>query len=396
MISYEQKKYWKFLLLLFAVFISIGSLIYTNILVKELQADQYRTVNTLADAYKNINKSLLEGKAEDISFLFQIVMSNQNIPLILTDTNNNILEHRNLDKNKINKKNFLEDQLSIMKAKHHPIPINYSPGNRHLIYYKDSRLITQLTFYPYIQLFLVLLFIIIAYFAFNNSRKYEQNKVWTGMSKETAHQLGTPVSSLIALKENIKLSNGQISNELIDMFEKDTERLELITDRFSKIGSIPKPEMVTVYESISNTVRYLTLRISKKVLIRFTPETDQTIKVPLIPSLFDWVIENLCKNAINAMDGDGVITISISDAGKYVHIDINDTGKGISKYKYKTIFKAGYTTNKRGWGLGLSLSKRIIEEFHRGEIFVKWSEALKGTTFRIRLRKKISSIRLVQ
>ncbi|MBL6963452.1 MAG: HAMP domain-containing histidine kinase [Bacteroidetes bacterium] len=388
-INYQQKKYWKVVIFLLAIIISVGTLVYTRILVNNLKDDQYKQITVLADAYKNLNEMQINQQFGDISFLFQIIMSNKNIPLILADTNDVVLEHRNLDSVKVLKAGYLEKQLLVMKSQHDPIIINYSSNNRHLIYYKDSKLIYQLTVYPFIQLMLVVFFILVSYFAFNSSRKYEQNKVWSGMSRETAHQLGTPVSSLIALKENLKLTKGKISNELLHELEKDTDRLELITDRFSKIGSIPKFEKENLHLAISETVQYMKPRISSQVTIIFAPDSDEKMEVMIIPSLFDWVIENLVKNAINAMEGQGIISIRISETDKYAQIDVKDNGKGIPRSRQKTIFKAGFTTNARGWGLGLSLSKRIIELYHKGQIFVKWSELDKGTTFRLKLKKNL-------
>ncbi|MBT3303606.1 MAG: HAMP domain-containing histidine kinase [Bacteroidetes bacterium] len=387
-INYQQKKYWKGIIFLFAILISVGTLLYTRILVNNLKEDQYKQITVLADAYKNLNEMMMTNQFGDISFLFEIIKSNENIPLILTDTNDNILEHRNLDSTKVLKPEYLKNQLEIMRSQHESISINYSSNDRHLVYYKDSQLIYQLTVYPFIQLILVILFILVSYFAFNSSRKYEQNKIWSGMSRETAHQLGTPVSSLIALKENLKISDGKISNELLFELEKDTDRLEVITDRFSKIGSIPKFEEKVLHKSVLENVNYLKPRISSKVSIDFVNGSDEELKVNIIPSLFDWVIENLLKNAINAMEGEGHIQINISNSDKFAFIDIEDDGKGIPRYKQKTIFKAGYTTNSRGWGLGLSLSKRIIELYHKGQIFVKWSEIDKGSIFRVKLMKK--------
>lgn len=389
MINYQQKKYWKIILLNFAILISISSLLYTRILVNDLKNDQYKTVSLLADAYMEIISNFTNPEGpRDISFAFKIIMANDNIPVILADSNDNILEFRNIDSSMVARDSqYIYRQLKIMKKQYNPIPITFSNNQTQLIYYKNSRLITQLTIYPYIQLFIVILFVIVSYFAFNSSRKYEQNKVWTGMSRETAHQLGTPVSSLIALKENIKLSGGILSAELLEEFEKDTRRLEIITDRFSKIGSIPKPEMKNLHEIIKETINYLKPRLSKRVKIVFAENSDKHVEAPVIPSLFDWVIENLCKNAINAIEGNGEIRINIIQDKKFVYIDVSDTGKGIPKSKYRTIFKAGYTTSQRGWGLGLSLCKRIIEMFHKGRIYVKESEIGKGTTFRIKLRK---------
>jgi signal transduction histidine kinase len=228
----------------------------------------------------------------------------------------------------------------------------------------------------------------VAYFAFNSSRKYEQNKVWVGMSKETAHQLGTPVSSLIALSENLKVYENQISKDIIEEFEKDVFRLQVITERFSKIGSLPKFEKRNIFELVNTSLDYLRPRFSKKISLTFTPNSDKQVDAMVIPSLFDWVIENISKNAITAMEGTGKISFSIISNSKFVFIDISDTGKGIPRNKFKTIFNPGYTTSARGWGMGLSLTKRIVEEYHKGLIYVKSSEMGKGTTFRIRLPLK--------
>jgi len=387
MINYQQKQYWKIILLLLAISISLGSLLYTKILVTDLSNEQFKMINLLAESFKQINQLQKEGKFQDISFPFYIVKSNENIPLILTDSNLNILDHFNLQESKASKPGYLERQLKIMKFQHEPIEIEYSSTDKHLIFYKNSKLITQLKIYPFVQLLMVIIFILVAYSAFNSSRKYEQNKVWTGMSRETAHQLGTPVSSLIALSENIKASGGVFDQQILSELDKDIERLETITERFAKIGTISKPELLNVYNEIAKSLNYLRPRLSKQVKISFSEQTDVEAKAFIIPSLFDWVIENICKNAVNAMEGQGQITISIQDDNQFVLVDISDSGKGIPKYKQKTIFKAGYTTNKRGWGLGLSLSKRIINLYHKGDIFVKSSELGKGSTFRVKLRK---------
>jgi hypothetical protein len=388
MINYNQRKYWNGVILSFAILISIGTLVYTRILVKALSAEQYKMMNMLGGAYKELNDVALNPESVDISFLFNIIKSNEYVPLILTDSKDNILESRNLDSLRIKKKGYLEKQLIKMKKQHAPIPIIFSDNQRQYIYYKDSKLITQLRIYPYAQLFFVMLFIFVSYFALNSSRKFEQNKVWVGMSKETAHQLGTPVSSLIALSENLKLFENQIGKEIIDEFEKDVHRLLIITERFSKIGSLPKFEKRNIFELINTSLDYLRPRFSKKVTMVFTPTSDKIIETKVIPSLFDWVIENICKNAINAMEGAGKITFSIKSTSHFVYIDISDNGKGIPRNKFNTIFNPGYTTSARGWGMGLSLTKRIVEGYHKGQIFVKTSELGKGSTFRIKLPRK--------
>jgi len=388
MINYNQRKYWNGVILIFAIFISLGTLVYTKILVKALSSEEYKMMNMLGGAYKELNDVSTNPEQTDISFLFTIIKSNENIPLILADSNDKILESRNLDSSRLLKKGYLERQLIKMKNQHAPIPIIFSNNQRQYIYYKDSKLILLLRIYPYVQLFFVMLFIFIAYFAFNSSRKFEQNKVWVGMSKETAHQLGTPVSSLIALSENLKVYENQIGKEMIDEFEKDIYRLQVITERFSKIGSLPKLEQRNIYELINTSLDYLRPRFSKKVSIEFSPNTDNLVEAQVISSLFDWVIENICKNAINAMEGAGKITFLIKSKDNFVIIDISDTGKGIPRNKFNTIFNPGYTTSARGWGMGLSLTKRIIESYHNGQIFVKSSELGKGSTFRIKLPRK--------
>jgi signal transduction histidine kinase len=388
MINYQQRKYWNYALMCFAIVISVGTLIYTRFLVRQLSNEEYRMMYILANAYKEINIQATNPEPGDISFLFDIIKTNDNIPLILTDSNDEILESRNLDSLKINRKGYLEKQLRIMKNQHESIPIVFASNDKQYIYYKDSKLLVQLRVYPYIQLMLVILFILTAYFAFNSSRKFEQNKVWVGMSKETAHQLGTPVSSLIALSENIKVYQDQISTDILTELDKDIQRLEIITERFSKIGSLPRFENRNLYEFIQSSMNYLKPRLSKKVDIGFDENSDKELCCMIIPSLFDWVIENLVKNAINAMEGIGKIRINIIQKPGFAVIDVTDTGKGIPRNKQKTIFNPGFTTSNRGWGMGLSLTRRIIEDYHKGQIYVKWSETGKGSTFRIKLKTK--------
>ena len=270
-----------------------------------------------------------------------------------------------------------------MKKNKNRIEIKVGKKNKNYIYYKESYLLLQLKYYPYIQLFIILLFITVAYFAFSSSRNAEQNKVWVGLTKETAHQLGTPTSSLMAWAELIKTRLQD--SEFADEFEKDVKRLEIITDRFSKIGSVPKLIPSSLSETIESSISYLKSRSSTNISFKIDCE-DQNIIIPLSRNLFEWVIENLCKNAIDAISGKGSIQISVKRVNKKVVIDISDSGKGIAKSKFKTIFKPGYTTKTRGWGLGLSLAKRIIENYHSGKIFVLSSEIGKGTTFRIILK----------
>lgn len=322
---------------------------------------------------------------EDITFLVDIINRNTTIPIITADSIDQIQNDRNISYTDKNKDKVLERELNRMKDENDPIIITVSEKEKQYLYYRDSILLENLKYYPVVQFAVIFLFILVAYLAFNSSRNSEQNQVWVGMSKETAHQLGTPISSLMAWVELLRMQN--IDENLIREFEKDTQRLEKITERFSKIGSIPELILTDVSETILSTVEYLKTRSSTKINFILDFDLNQKFEAPLNASLFTWVIENLCKNAIDAMNNDGTIQVSLTEKGKQIFIDISDTGKGISKSYYKTIFQPGFTTKKRGWGLGLSLAKRIVENYHKGKIFLKQSEINKGTTFRIILNK---------
>jgi signal transduction histidine kinase len=313
-----------------------------------------------------------------------VIEDNETIPVIVTDTLDNILITRNLDSARLEKPRYVARKLSLMKEHAAPIVITLSPTEKQYLYYSQSVLLTQLLYYPYIQLGVVLLFIMIAYFAFRTSRRFEQNQVWVGLSKETAHQLGTPISSLMAWLEMMKIRKGD--KTMLAELEKDVDRLEKITERFSKIGSKPVLVKENIIRVIETAVTYIRTRSSDK--IRFTiKKPSGEIAVPLNEALFEWVIENLCKNAIDAQHGEGEIEIAISDFTQVMYIDIRDTGRGIPKSMFQRIFRPGFTTKKKGWGLGLSLAKRIIEEYHDGRIFVHQSELNKGSVIRIVLKK---------
>jgi signal transduction histidine kinase len=271
-----------------------------------------------------------------------------------------------------------------MKDNSGPIIITLSPVEKQYLYYNQSIILTQLAYYPYIQFGIIFMFILVAYFAFNTSMKFEQNQVWVGLSKETAHQLGTPISSLMAWVEMMKIRKGD--GEMLVELEKDVNRLEKITERFSKIGSKPALVKDNVITVILTAVNYLRSRSSGKIRINLNLPAYEVI-VPLNAALFEWVIENLCKNAIDALNGQGQIEIALTDFTQVIYIDIRDTGKGIPKSMFKTIFKPGFTTKKKGWGLGLSLAKRIVEAYHDGKIFVHQSELNKGSVIRIVLKK---------
>jgi len=381
---YEQKVLWKRLLFLMAVAIGAVSLWYTNQLVQKLAVEEEKKVVLWANATKQLINA---NENTDINFLLDIIKENQTIPVILVDDEGNISAHRNLDSIKSNDPKYLNKQLDDMKAEHEPIKILYDETNKryNYLYYKNSVILTQLKNYPYYQLSIIAIFILVAYLAFSYSRKSEQNQVWVGMSKETAHQLGTPISSLNGWINLLREEGLENKEDLINELEKDVKRLEIITERFSKIGSAPVLDAVPIYEVMSKAIEYLRNRSSKQVQFEVTTSDEDAMAMVNIP-LFEWVIENLCKNAIDAMSGAGIISAHISTDADKVFIDIKDTGKGIPTSKFKTVFKPGYTTKKRGWGLGLSLAKRIIEEYHKGKIFVKESSLEKGTTFRIVLR----------
>ena len=318
--------------------------------------------------------------------MLDIVKDNETIPIILTDKNNRIIDSRNYDSTFIKDTLFLNEELIEMRNQHEPIKITYDEENGlyNLLYYKNSTVLTQLKAYPLIQLGLIGFFAIMSYLALSSSRRAEQNQVWVGMSKETAHQLGTPISSLNEWINLLRETPKEEQAYLLDELQNDTKRLELITERFSKIGSEPILKEENMDLVIENSMQYLRTRVSSLVNIQINvnqPGNWAKINIPL----FDWVLENLCKNAIDAMEGKGSLNINISKDAKFVYIDIRDTGKGIPKSKFATVFKPGFTTKKRGWGLGLSLVKRIIEGYHKGKIFVRTSEMGKGTTFRIML-----------
>ena len=322
---------------------------------------------------------------QDITFLVDIINRNTTIPIIRTDSLDQIGDTRNISFSEDNKEKVLQRMLRKMKEGNEPILISVSGTEKQYLYYSDSVLLENLKYYPVIQFAVIFLFILVAYLAFNSSRNAEQNQIWVGMSKETAHQLGTPISSLMAWVELLKMQN--IDEKLIQEFEKDTQRLQKITERFSKIGSVPELVRTDVAEAVSSTVEYLKTRSSGKVKFILDFDPQKNFEAPLNASLFSWVIENLCKNAIDAMNNNGTIQISFAEKGHQFFIDVSDTGKGISKAYFKTVFQPGFTTKKRGWGLGLSLAKRIVENYHKGKIFLKQSEINKGTTFRIILNK---------
>jgi len=373
---------WKVFLFLFAILLGVGSLIYTQSLVKSLKDEERKKVQMWAEATRLINSA---DSTQNLEFLFSIIENNNTVPVILTDGHDNIIAVRNIDQGKGEGSGHLGTSIERMKSENDPIIIDLGGGFVNRIYYKDSIILTQLIYYPYVQLGLIIMFILVSYQALSSSRKAEQNRVWVGMSKETAHQLGTPTTSLSGWIEILQNDYPEI--QVTKELALDVKRLEKVTERFSKIGSKPDLSEENIISLVQNSVDYLKSRSSNKVLFVLTFSPDEEIVAPVNPALFEWVIENVCKNAIDAIEGSGEVTVRVTEDDKYAIIDISDTGKGIPKSAYKKIFNPGYTTKKRGWGLGLSLSKRIIDEYHHGKIFVKSSEIGKGSCIRIMMRK---------
>jgi signal transduction histidine kinase len=378
---YENKQRWKLILFIIAILIGAGSLAYTNRLVKELATQERKTVELWAQAMEILIYT--EDPNVDLSLPLSVIQNNKTIPVILTDGSGEIIDFSNLDSLRMQNDNFRQKQIDKMKLANDSLVIDLGSNDKNFIYYSDSLILNRLLYFPFIQLAVIMLFILVSYLAFSSSRKAEQNKVWVGLSKETAHQLGTPTSSLNGWVEILKL---QQNPSIVDELEKDVKRLEKITERFSKIGSKPVLMSSNLIKLLESSIVYLKSRSSGKVefVLNFP---EESLFLPLNEALFEWVIENVCKNAMDAIEGRGVITLSVHDHVQVVYIDISDNGKGIPKSRYKTVFKPGYTTRERGWGLGLSLSKRIVESYHEGKIFILNSELNTGTTIRIVLKK---------
>ena len=391
---YQSKAALKWIALAFSLIIGIASVLYTNSIVEELKEREERYIELYA---KTIEYTSDPDNSENLIFIFQeIVAPNNSVPVIVVDADGNpsIYRNINIDSSKHDEeaaREILKKELKIMEQEYEPIAISgmgsNDPDDFQYIYYRNSDLIYRLRYYPYIQLSVIAAFVFFGYVSFSFSRKAEQNQVWVGLAKETAHQLGTPLSSLMAWLEIMKIDDDIKDKEVVTELEKDISKLELITSRFSSIGSIPVLKEENISKIIEQTINYLKKRTSKKVNLYFHCK-DDLITADINKPLFDWVIENLCKNAIDAMSGEGEITITLKE-GKYgdALIDVTDNGKGIPSSKIKEIFQPGYSTKKRGWGLGLTLAKRIIENYHNGKINVKESTVNKGTTFRIILKR---------
>jgi anti-sigma regulatory factor (Ser/Thr protein kinase) len=484
---YSRKQRWKLFLLLGAVCIVIASLWYTNILVKKIGDDEKKKVRLWAEAIQrkaslvkytnqlfhkieNEERQKIELWAEanhqlgrdmsDYTFVLEVIKNNLTIPVIIADEKGSVLLSKNIDSSKVSDKGYMRNQMDTMRLQHNPIEIEILPGKKNYLYYRDSRLfteiktvfdgliksfisevavnsasvpviytdstkrnvlefgnmdtvkmkdsvfvqssiseiakhnppieidlgdgqknyifykesflLTQLRYYPYFQFGIIGIFLLISYILFSTARKAEQDQVWLGMAKETAHQLGTPLSSIIAWLEYLKMKG--VDEQMLSEARQDVKRLETITERFSKIGSLPVLDKADITEVVSKSIEYMRTRTSRSVNFSVTSQSTHPISVKINIPLFEWVIENLCRNSVDAMDGSGAIAVEISDQLQYVYIDVTDTGKGISRSRFKTIFQPGFTTKQRGWGLGLSLVKRIVENYHGGKIFVKSSE----------------------
>ncbi len=358
---------------------------YKPIIVNYSPTDQHKLYykeSLIFTELRNVLDDLIE------SFFSEVVTNSVSVPVIITDqSQQQVYAFGNLDSLKMQDGEFVTRKIQNMRFDNKPIEIQLPDDRLAYIFYTDSLLLTQIQFFPYVQFAVIGIFFFIAYLMFSTARKSEQNQVWVGMSKETAHQLGTPLSSMLAWVELLKMKD--IDQEAVKEIEKDLKRLEVITERFSKIGSPAVLDDLNIVEVLYESLDYIKRRTSKKIIYNINLNRDDNILVPLNINLFSWVIENICKNAIDAMNGEGSISVEIRNREGFVNIDITDSGKGIAKANFKTVFNPGYTSKKRGWGLGLSLAKRIINEYHNGKIFVKSSTLNQGTTFRIVLKKSL-------
>lgn len=371
----------KIVLVLVAAVIAAASLIISHSLVTDLKAEEEKKMNIWAEAMNSLNKA---DEKTDLGLVLAVLNGNTTIPVVVTNSSGAITQHRNIEiAQGADTLAVLMELVSDMRLKKQIVRIDLG-GDYLEVCYSDSLILKQLAYYPYVQLLVVLLFFAVCFFAILSSKRAEQNKVWVGLSKETAHQLGTPISSLMAWTAVLK--EKYPTDELLPEMERDVARLQRVAERFSKIGSLPEPVTEDIVEVVNRAVEYVKRRSPAQVVYT-THYPKRPLPVRMNAPLIEWVIENLCKNAIDAMDGAGEITITIAQNEDYATIDVADTGKGIVRTKHKQVFEPGYTTKKRGWGLGLSLAKRIAEEYHKGRIFVKKSAPGKGTTFRLELKK---------
>ena len=379
----DRMRQVKILLVVMAGVMSVGSLVISHFLVRDLKREEQRKMEIWAEAMRSLNSA---DEYTDLTLVLTVLNSNSTIPVVVLDREGEVQDYRNIPL----REESAEEQMRAVKRKAQSmmdagrvIRVYLSSTDYMEICYADSLLLRRLAWWPYVQLGLVFVFVVVAIFALLSSKRAEQNKVWVGLSKETAHQLGTPISSLMAWQEMLRETYPD--DELLPEMGKDVERLQRIAERFSKIGSLPELRPESLNEVLSAVTQYISRRASNRVRLTCTVP-QQPLIVPMCSSLFEWVVENLCKNAIDAMDGQGSITLTASTEGALAVVEVADTGKGIPKNKFRTVFTPGFTTKKRGWGLGLSLAKRIVEEYHHGRIYVKNSEVGRGTTFRIELK----------
>ena len=404
---YERRRLWKIAFLAVSLVLVAVFLQVSNNLVKDLSQQERDRMEIWAKATKelatapvydpmpldSLGTNYMAMPSSDIDFFLGIIEDNRNIPVLLVDDYDNILQYRNfrlpepvdsLMPYVLSERNqaFLQHKLEDLKGTKNHIVINIDEQTTQHLYYEDSTSLKQISYFPYIQLGVMILFVAIVYFAVVSTKKAEQNKVWVGLSKETAHQLGTPISSLMAWVQMLEATG--VDKEIVDDMDKDVHRLSVIADRFSKIGSKPEMELAFICESVTKGLEYMRARISSNVALNiYLPDDDKGVR--LCQPLFEWVMENLVKNAVDAMQGKGRIDVRVGSDRTKVFIEVEDTGKGIARQNFKTVFNPGFTSKKRGWGLGLTLAKRIIEEYHSGKIFVKSSELNVGNTFRIEL-----------
>ena len=378
----------KIFLVVAAILIAVASLLVSRYLTRDLAEQERSKMQVWAEAMKSLSAA---DENTDLSLVLKVLDENHTIPVVVLDSDGAVTEYRNIEikaRNGKDSTNYVTSLGQQLKASGQVIRISLSKNHNDYIdvCYDDSLMLKRIAIYPYVQLGVVMLFVIVAIFALLTSKRAEQNKVWVGLSKETAHQLGTPISSLMAWTTILKETYPE--DELLPELDKDVKRLQLIADRFSKIGSVPEPVPASLNDVLNHVVDYMDRRTSKKIEMKTVLPSDDII-INLNASLFEWVIENLCKNAVDAMGGKlGSITLRLEETDKRAIVEVSDTGKGIKKKDLRNVFRPGFTTKDRGWGLGLSLAKRIVEEYHHGKIYVKSSEVGKGTTFRIELRKE--------
>ena len=378
--SFDKKVLAKYIFIAVAIVIAISFLVISNQMAGDMAKDERQKMELWAYA---INMAANNDRVGELELTLKILSSNKTIPVILCDEFDNVLMTANIDIPPEDSLEYLAGKVESFKKLNTPIVVE-SPNFKQYVYYGDSSTLQRLQYYPFIQIGVMTFFICVSFLALLSTKNAEQNKLWVGLSKETAHQLGTPISSMLAWVEYLKSKTEDAS--ILNEMEKDVMRLQVVADRFSKIGSTPAPETRQVGEEMRQSVAYLEKRISKKIKFEFEIP-DEPLYAKISASLFSWVIENLTKNAVDAMEGQGHILFKISQLNGFVCIDITDTGKGLPKAMFKSIFSPGFTTKERGWGLGLSLAKRIIEDYHRGRIYVKSSEIGVGTTFRIELAR---------